>query len=169
MVEDTIRNKYSKIVKKLTEKKLTISTMESCTGGLIASLLTDTEGASEVIKGAFVTYSNEAKIQQGVSKETIKEYSVYSYETAIEMAKACKAAYNADIGVGITGTFSNLDTNNPDSKEGVVFVSIAHKNETVTFCFMIPEHETRIEYKLYVAANLANILLYNILDNKNYE
>lgn len=168
MVEDTIRNKYSKIVKKLTEKKLTISTMESCTGGLIASLLTDTEGASEIIKGAFVTYSNEAKIQQGVPEETIKEYGVYSYETSIEMAKACRKAYHADIGIGITGTFGNLDVNNPDSKKGAVFITIASDNKTESYGYIIPEHSTRHEYKLYVAVVIANWLLYSFL-NEQYE
>ena len=55
------------------------------------------------MKGAFVTYSNEAKIRQGVPAQTISRYSVYSRETAAEMAKACAEAYGADIGIGVTG------------------------------------------------------------------
>ena len=105
---------YKLITEKLIEKNLTISTMESCTGGLIASLLTDTEGASNTIKGSFVTYSNEAKILQGVSEKVIKEKGVYSINTATEMARACKKTYNSNIGVGITGTFSNVDLPEPD-------------------------------------------------------
>ena len=53
-----------------------ITTMESCTAGQIASLLTDTSGSSAIIEGAFVTYSNEAKIQIGVSEKIINEYGV---------------------------------------------------------------------------------------------
>ena len=91
--EENIRKQYCEITKKLIEKGKTITTMESCTSGQIASLITDTEGASAVIKGAFVTYSNEGKIMQGVPAETIDKFGVYSKETAAEMAKACRNAY----------------------------------------------------------------------------
>ena len=59
-----VRFGYGELVKTLIARKLTIATMESCTGGQIASLLTDTEGSSEVFKGGFVTYRNEAKVAQ---------------------------------------------------------------------------------------------------------
>ena len=57
---------YELLTRKLIEKKLTITTMESCTAGLIMSLITDTEGSSAITKGGFVTYSNEAKVKNGV-------------------------------------------------------------------------------------------------------
>ena len=79
---------------------MTITTMESATSGQIASLITDTEGSSAVLKGAFVTYCNEAKIMQGVPAEIIDKYTVYSTQTAEAMAKACTAVYQADIGIG---------------------------------------------------------------------
>jgi PncC family amidohydrolase len=84
--EKNIREQYRVFTKMLIEKKLTITTMESATGGQIASLITDTEGSSAVLKGAFVTYCNEAKIMQGVPAETIERFSVYSKETAAAMA-----------------------------------------------------------------------------------
>ena len=90
MTEQEIRADYRKITEKLIEKEKTITTMESCTSGLIASLITDTEGASAVLKGAFVTYSNIGKIMQGVPEETLEKYSVYSNETAIAMAEVCR-------------------------------------------------------------------------------
>ena len=71
--EKKIRDAFCEITKKLIEKDKTVTTMESCTSGLIASLITDTEGASAVLKGAFVTYSNIGKIMQGVPKETIEK------------------------------------------------------------------------------------------------
>ena len=63
-------------VKKLIERKITITTMESCTGGALISAITDVEGASQITEGGFVTYSNEQKIKVGVSKEIIDTYGV---------------------------------------------------------------------------------------------
>ena len=83
-------NLWTEIVKKLTEMNLTISTMESCTGGGISNEITNISGASSVFREAYVTYSNEAKIKQGVSKDIIEKYTVYSPEVAIEMARAVK-------------------------------------------------------------------------------
>lgn len=60
--ENNIRENYRKLTRLLIFKGLTITTMESVTSGQIASLITDTEGSSAVLKGAFVTYCNEAKI-----------------------------------------------------------------------------------------------------------
>ena len=84
--EKEIREDYRKLTKLLIEKKMTITTMESATSGQIASLITDTEGSSAVLKGAFVTYCNEAKIMQGVPAEIIDKYTVYSTQTAEAMA-----------------------------------------------------------------------------------
>ena len=90
--EQEIREHYRRLTKLLIDRKYTITTMESATSGQIASLITDTEGSSAVLKGAFITYSNEAKILQGVPAETIEKYTVYSRETAEAMAAACEAA-----------------------------------------------------------------------------
>ena len=70
--ESDIRNDYRRLTKLLIERGMTISTMESATSGQIASLITDTEGSSAVLKGAFVTYCNEAKIMQGVPAEILR-------------------------------------------------------------------------------------------------
>ena len=120
----SVQEKYRQLTKSLIEKKLTITAMESCTSGLIASLITDTEGSSAIFKGSFVTYSNEAKINQGVPTNIIEENGVYSKETAAEMAKACRKKMYTDIGIGITGTFGNVDPNNKDSVIGEVFFAI---------------------------------------------
>ena len=75
--EEIIRQQYRDLTMYLIEHDLTITTMESITGGQIASLITDTEGASAVLKGAFITYSNEAKIKQGVSTDVIEIWSLF--------------------------------------------------------------------------------------------
>ena len=155
-LEKNVRVKFRHITKTLIEKKLTITTMESCTSGLVASLLTDTEGSSAVMKGAFVTYSNEAKIQQNVPAEVIEKYGVYSEETAVEMAKASQRAYKADIAVGVTGTMGNVDPANNDSTPGEVFFAIAHGESAPSFHIFVPAQGSRYEYKLYVADAIAD-------------
>lgn len=157
--EAEVRAAYRRLTLKLIEKKLTITTMESATSGQIASLITDTEGASAVLKGAFVTYSNEAKILQGVPAETIETYSVYSRETAAAMAEACRAAYHAAIGVGITGTMGNVDPENAaHSEPGKVYFAISTDRGTETEALELEPQETRLGYKLAVAGELVKAL-----------
>ena len=151
MNEKLIRKKYEKLTKLLIERNLTITTMESCTSGQIASLITDTEGASAILKGAFVTYSNEAKIMQGVNFRTIEKYGVYSKETAEAMADACRNIYNSDIGIGITGTFGNIDPNNSDSEPGKVYFAITSYDATYIFDVELIRCNTRFEYKMIIA------------------
>lgn len=98
------------VVKYLIKNHISISTMESCTGGLLASLITDISDASTILKFSAVTYSTEYKIKMGVSKDVIDKYTVYSKETAMEMARTISRFTCSDIGVGITGRLvSNLD------------------------------------------------------------
>ena len=130
--------------------------MESCTAGQIASLLTDTSGSSAIIKGAFVTYSNEAKIRQGVSENIINEYGVYSKETAAEMARVCRDFYDADLGIGVTGSFGNIDPKNKDSVPGEVYFAISTREGTESFYCEVPEQPSRLYYKLYMANVIAD-------------
>jgi PncC family amidohydrolase len=158
MNDNLIRTKFNTITDLLMVKGLTITTMESCTGGLIASLLTDIEGSSAVIKGAFVTYSNEAKIMEGVPQKTIEKYGVYSHETADAMAIACKKSFGADIGIGVTGTMGNADPANEDSSLGQIFYTIAYKNECYSKETIILPQKSRYDYKLEVADIIADSL-----------
>lgn len=123
-------NQAKKVTEKLIAAGKTITFMESCTAGLLASLLTDTEGASAVFKGSLVTYSNEAKAAAGVSPLIIQKYGVYSARCAREMAGAAQKKYGADIAVGITGTTGNLDRENSDSREGEACYCIIVGGET---------------------------------------
>lgn len=92
------------LVNILIKNNLTISTAESCTGGMLASKIIDVANASKVIKESFVTYSNEAKIKYLFIKEdTINKYGVVSKEVAHEMALGCFKQTSSDICVGITG------------------------------------------------------------------
>lgn len=155
---ETVRKKYQDITNHLISRGITITTMESCTSGQIASLLTDTEGASAVLKGAFITYSNEAKVKQGVPSDVIERYGVYSEETAEAMAKACRSAYRADIGVGVTGSFGNADPNNKDSVPGEVFFAVSYGTRIFKARRAIPPQPDRISYKMYMADLVADSL-----------
>ena len=158
--EQEIRNDYKKLTLKLIEKGLMITTMESATSGQIASLITDTEGSSAIMKGAFVTYSNEAKIQQGVPKEIIETYTVYSKETARAMAETCRKAYAANIGIGVTGTMGNVDPANKEaSVPGQVYFAISFNGEVRDYYRELVPQETRLAYKLAVAKEVVDELM----------
>lgn len=149
---DEIRKDYEALTNLLIEKKLTITTMESATSGQIASLITDTQGSSAIMKGAFITYSNEAKIMQGVSANIIDKYSVYSKETASEMARICAQKYKADIGIGVTGTMGNVDPANSEaSVPGEVYFAIFYKGVVTSFHVTISPQDNRLNYKMVVA------------------
>ena len=127
-----VLNFAEQVVTTLLEKKLCITTIESCTGGGMSNYLTNISRASEVMKGAIVTYSNEEKISHGVSEAVINEFGVYSKETAIAMARTgIWKSVRAEIGVGITGSFTREDTNNKNSKVGVVYVAVVYGDTIV--------------------------------------
>lgn len=120
---------FKRIVKKLIEEKKTIATMESCTGGGVANAITNIEGASEVLKYSAITYSNEYKIKMGVNSNVIDKYSVYSIETAHEMAYNISKYTNSDYGIGITGKLNRADENNNYGEDNEVFISIYDKEK----------------------------------------
>lgn len=157
--EAAVRRKYERFTKALIEQGVTVTTMESCTSGQIVSLITDTEGASAVVRGAFVTYCNEAKIMQGVPTEVIDACGVYSAQTAVAMAEACRGTYAADIGIGVTGSFGNVDPNNAGSVPGEVFFAIATGDGTAAYHCAVPAQPSRLAYKLYMAEVVVDRLL----------
>jgi nicotinamide-nucleotide amidase len=92
------------LIKLCIERKLTIATAESCTGGLVAGALTEVPGSSAVLDRGFVTYSNDAKQQMlGVSAETLRDYGAVSRQTAEAMAQGALTKAKTDLAVSITG------------------------------------------------------------------
>ena len=96
----------------LRQKGLTLATMESCTGGLLADLITNVPGSSEYFKGGLVAYSNEFKAASGVSAELVARHGAVSAEVAEAMAEAARKIVGADVGVATTGVAG------PDKLEG---------------------------------------------------
>ncbi len=113
------------VVSLLKEHHLTITTAESCTGGLIAGTLINVAGVSEYLKEAYITYSDEAKEKLlGVDPKVIETYTVVSRETAEAMAIGGAKAAGCNICVSATG-IAGPDGGNPDQPVGLVYIGCA--------------------------------------------
>jgi len=111
------------VIKLLLERGWTLSTAESCTGGMLASSLISIPGASRVFDRGFVTYSNEAKIQElGVSRETLDTLGAVSRETAEEMVKGLAERTGTTAGLAISG-IAGPDGGTPEKPVGLVYVA----------------------------------------------
>jgi nicotinamide-nucleotide amidase len=102
----------------------TVATAESCTGGLIGSLLTDVPGSSEYFDRAYVTYSYAAKLDLGVSRESLDEFGAVSEQVANEMARASRDRAGTTWGVATTG-IAGPSGGTADKPVGTVFIAIA--------------------------------------------
>jgi nicotinamide-nucleotide amidase len=99
-----MKNLASKIVQKLSKKKLRISFVESCTGGMLSSIITSVSGSSKVFHLGLITYSNKSKISiLKVPKKIINKYGAVSKECCLSMVKNLKKISKANISVSITG------------------------------------------------------------------
>lgn len=153
-----------RLVGKLRSRGLYITSVESCTGGGFANVLTDVVGASDVFCGAFVCYCNEQKVALGVPADVIERFSVYSVETAVAMAEAgMRTAIRADIGVGITGSISRVDPENPTSHPGKVYIAVVRGDAVRNGEFMFTEGGDRSAVKERIVSKALEIAL-EILD-----
>lgn len=113
------------VIKILIEKKLSISTAESCTGGMIGSLLTSVSGASEVYGYGFITYANEAKENiLGVKTDTLIKYGAVSEQTAHEMALGALNVSKSDIAISVTG-IAGPGGGTKEKPVGLVYTAVA--------------------------------------------
>jgi nicotinamide-nucleotide amidase len=113
------------LVAALAKRVQTVATAESCTGGLVASRITDAPGASEVFREGFVTYSNEAKSQLlGVPGELIDRLGAVSREVAIAMAEGAREKVRADYALSLTG-IAGPGGGTPEKPVGLVFIALA--------------------------------------------
>ncbi len=142
----------SVVVNELIKKKLTVSTAESCTGGLIGKMITEISGASLVYGFGFVTYANEAKMQLlGVKRETLDTFGAVSEETAKEMAEGARKASGSDIALSVTGIAG--PTGGTDEKPvGLVYIGISDKAGTEVFRFVQHGDRERVRNKSALCA-----------------
>lgn len=119
----------NELTKILIDKKMIISTAESCTGGLISSMLTDISGSSAFVKANFVTYSEEAKQEiLGVDKDIIAKYGVVSEEVAKEMAKGLIKKTNCDVALCTTG-IAGPTGGTKDKPIGLCYISCGYEGK----------------------------------------
>ena len=145
----------------LKEKNLTLTTVESCTGGLIGSCITNVPGISSYYKEGIVTYSNEAKMKYlDVKEETLKEFGAVSEQTAKEMAEGALKNTGADISVAVTG-IAGPDGGTEEKKVGLVYIAVADKENTVVEKFQFTG--TRQKVRRLAAKNAINMVRKKLL------
>lgn len=117
------------VVKILTEKNLTLSSAESCTGGLFADSFISIAGSSKYFKSAIVSYSNEAKVKLlGVNKDILDKNGAVSENVAIEMVKGLSNITESDICISVTG-LCGPDAGDEKEPVGTVFIALKYKDD----------------------------------------
>lgn len=163
LIQTFLNTKYEISVGKLLIKcNKTISTAESCTGGLISSLLTDLSGSSAYIKANFVTYANEAKAKYlNVSEETLNTYGAVSPQTAEEMVNGLLNTTNCDYALATTG-IAGPTGGSKEKPVGLVYIAIGTKNKITTVKYNVKSKYPRILIK-YLFAKQAVKKLYEFI------
>ncbi|MDD3223164.1 MAG: competence/damage-inducible protein A [Clostridium sp.] len=132
------------VARMLIENKLTISTAESCTGGLLAGRIINYPGISEVFMDGAVTYSNSAKMRMlGVTKDTLNKFGAVSSECAGEMAYGIAKASGTDIGVSTTG-LAGPGGGSSEKPVGLVYMGIYIKGKVITKKFNFAGNRQKI-------------------------
>lgn len=156
-------NTAEKIGNILTANNLTISTTESCTGGLLSSRLTDVSGSSAYIRLNLVTYANEAKNKMlQVQSEILDKYGAVSEECSYQMAKGLCELTNSDICVSTTG-IAGPTGGSKEKPVGLMFSTIYSKNKFKTYKIQVDSNLSRTEIK----EKFTQKVLENILDFLN--
>ncbi|PJF20832.1 MAG: competence protein ComA [Phototrophicales bacterium] len=115
----------------LKRRQLTLCTAESCTGGLIASCITDVAGSSAYMLGGVVAYANEIKQQLlHVRIETLRAYGAVSEQTAIEMAQGALSLFHADYALSVTG-IAGPGGGTPEKPVGLTYIGLAGRDGTL--------------------------------------
>ncbi|MCM1009514.1 MAG: CinA family protein [Fusobacterium sp.] len=148
-----------KIGQFLRERKLILSTSESCTGGLVSSRLIDVAGSSDYITLNFVTYANEAKERiLGVRHETLIKHGAVSEECVIEMAKGTLKAAQADVALCTSGVAGPGDSENKPA--GTLWISVAVGEKVYTKKVQLNPETPRVEMKQKFAQEALEFLYY---------
>lgn len=124
------------LMDEMAEMNVTLSLAESCTGGYIAHLFTQHAGASKVLLGGAVSYSNALKeIMLGVQHETLVKYGAVSEETVREMASGAIGRFKSDYAIAVTG-IAGPDGGTPDKPVGTAWIAVAHASRTIAKKFV---------------------------------
>ena len=147
----------------LYKKKLSISTAESCTGGMVAATLISYPGISDVFKEGAVTYSNEAKMKRlGVKEETLNKFGAVSEETAREMAEGIAREAKTDIGISTTG-IAGPGGGTEEKPVGLVYIGVCIKGNVIVEKFNFTGDREAVRKK--ATMNALNILRKELIRN----
>jgi len=128
---------YQVVGKKLIEQNITISSAESCTGGLFAQTMTEVAGISAVFDRGYITYSNRAKMEElGVKAETLEKFGAVSEETAIEMAEGLKSVTGSRLCISVTG-IAGPDGGTEEKPVGLVYICAILEDKRIAREFKI--------------------------------
>jgi len=120
----------SLLVEKLKEKNITLSTAESCSGGLLGTLITSVPGSSQVFKGGLIVYSNEAKMKLlDIDEKVLRNYGAVSGECALDLAKNVKNIFRTKASISITGV-AGPSGGTKDKPVGTVFIGVSLDDAT---------------------------------------
>ena len=140
-----------KVVKKLIEKKTTISVCESCTGGLLSSAITSVSGSSKVFALGLVTYSNQSKNSVlKIPKKIIRIYGAVSYETCFSMVRNLSKINKTEVSVSITG-IAGPKGGTRKKPVGLVYIGIKNGNKT-----LVKKHLFKNKGRLYIQKAAVN-------------
>ena len=146
------------IVRLLTKKKLKISFVESCTGGLLSSSMTSISGSSKVFTIGLVTYSNQSKISiLKVPKNIIKKHGAVSYETCLSMVKNLSRIIKTNVSVSITG-IAGPKGGTKQKPVGLVFIGIKKGNKTLVKKYLF-KNKKRISIQRTAIIKALNLIL----------
>jgi nicotinamide-nucleotide amidase len=150
-------------VQKLIENNLTLSTAESCTGGLFSSTIVDVSGASKTFMGGFITYSNEEKINRlGVDSESLKKYGAVSSQTAKAMAKGVCKLIGTNIGISTTG-IAGPTGGTEEKPVGTVFIGLCYNGEVISKRFLFRGNRGKIRIR---TVKMALKMLIDLIEDK---
>jgi PncC family amidohydrolase len=122
LLEAAILQRSEQLVTALKQRGLTMTTVESCTGGMIAAAVTSVAGSSAVFHQGYVTYCDAAKhALVGVRSRTLRRYTAVSAQTASEMAKGGARRAKADLCISVTG-YAGPPSGDPDEEVGLVYI-----------------------------------------------
>ena len=147
-----------KIVNKLIKKKLTISTAESCTGGLLSSTITSVAGSSKVFKLGLVTYSNRSKIKVlKVLKNIIRKYGAVSEQVCLAMVMNLNKISKTNISISITG-IAGPGGGTKKKPVGLVYIGIKKRNKISVRKYLFKNKGRTFIQKAAVNQSLRSIL-----------
>jgi nicotinamide-nucleotide amidase len=135
-----------RIQQMMLARKLTLATAESCTGGLVAYVLTEISGSSDYFVGGVVSYSNGLKERElGVSPQTLSQHGAVSEQACAEMAEGARRRYRADLGVSVTG-IAGPGGGSESKPVGLTFVGVADEtgHEVRRFVWAADRHGNKM-------------------------